>query len=92
MIPGAFVEFGSVVISNDKEQLLAVARVGAAQPVRSIYLPEHTGSHGRVEFVACHDPRFLLSSTYNNVLRRPDRLATMLDAYAAVSRSAGVSA
>jgi hypothetical protein len=88
--PRRLAELGSVVISNDKEQLVAVASVGAAQPVRSIYLPEHTGSDGRVEFVACDDPRFLLSSTYNNVLRRPDRLATMLDAYAAVSRSAGV--
>ena len=90
MGPERFAELGSVVTSNDKEQLVAVARAGAAEPVRSVYLPEHTGRDGRVEFVACDDPRFLLSATYNNVLRRPDRMATMLDAYAALSRSAGV--
>ncbi|MGH2935423.1 MAG: hypothetical protein ACRDL2_13050 [Gaiellaceae bacterium] len=90
MGPERLAELGSVVTTNDKEQLVAVARVGAAQPVRSVYLPERNGSDRGVEFVPCDDPRFLLSATYNNVLGRPDRLATMLDAYAAVSRSAGV--
>jgi len=90
MGPRRLAELGSVVAANDKEQLIAVARVGAAQPVRSVYLPEHTGSEGPVTFVPCDDPRFLLSSTYNNVLRRPDRLVTMLDTYASISCSAGV--
>ena len=90
MGPRRLAELGDGVAVNDKEQLVAVARVGAARPVSSVYLPERTGSAGRIEFVPCDDPRFLLSSTYNNVLRRPDRLASMLDAYAAVSRSASV--
>lgn len=90
MGPRRLAELGPVVAVNDKEQLVAVARVGAASRVATVYLPEHTGSAGRVEFLLCDDPRFLLSSTYSNVLGGADRLATMLDAYAAVSRSAGV--
>ncbi len=70
---------------------VAIPRVQAALPVRAVYLPERAATGGASpRFVETADPRRLIGSTYNNVVRDRARLIDMLDLYAAVSRSAGV--
>ncbi len=82
---------GSLIAESDAELLVAAAHpMTRPCPLRSMYLLTRSSLVEPVSFEQLPDPRYLLASTFNNVLRAPDRLVRMLDAYSKLSRSARI--
>lgn len=84
-------KLGTRVVESETELLVAAANsAGGPCPLRTVYLLNRSSLEERVSFEDVDDPRYLLASTYNNVVQTPERLVRMLDVYSELSRSARV--
>ncbi len=83
---------GKVVADRATELLIAPNRMASRPyPVRSVYFLNRSTEDGPLAFEAVPDPRYLLASSFNDVLRTKERLVSMLDIHSALSKSARVA-
>ena len=57
-------------------------------PLGAIYFLEHGGEGGELRFEQIADPYLLLASTFNFVIRTPERLSAQLDSCARIASGA----
>jgi hypothetical protein len=82
---------GVVIAERATEQLVVPASLATdPYPVAGVYLLDRSPTSGPLAIEQVPDPRYLLASSFNNVLRTSGRLIRMLDVHGALSRSAGV--
>jgi hypothetical protein len=79
-IVGRGTESLRVVVDRDEREL----------PLGVVYFLERSADHRRLRFEPTTDPYLLLASTFNFVIRTPERLAAQLDTCAALARSAAL--
>jgi hypothetical protein len=69
-----------VLAANTRERLLRVCAVAGPQPVAALFFLERCpGEAEQPCFEPISDPRMLLASTFNTVLRTPARLRSLLE-------------
>jgi hypothetical protein len=69
-----------VIAVNARERLLRVRAAAAPAEVAALFFLERQGSEpGAIRFEPVSDPRVLLASTFNTVLRTPERLRSLLE-------------
>ncbi|HEY2054839.1 MAG TPA: hypothetical protein VGH14_12980 [Solirubrobacterales bacterium] len=78
---------GPVLGANGRETMVAVAPLAAAAPLGAVFVLEREAAAEEPRFEPVEDPRLLLASTFNLVLRDPRRLGRLLDLCARVSRT-----
>lgn len=79
-IVGRSTESLRVVVHRDEREL----------PLGVVYFLDRSADHRRLRFEPTTDPYLLLASTFNFVIRTPERLAAQLDTCAALARSAAL--
>ena len=62
----------------------------ASLPLGAVYFLDRAEGHRELRFEPTADPYLLLASTFNFVIRTPERLAAQLDTCAAIARSAAL--
>jgi hypothetical protein len=71
---------GPVLAVNARERLLRVRAAAAPAEVAALFFLERRGGEpGTARFEPVSDPRMLLASTFNTVLRTPARLRSLLE-------------
>lgn len=88
--PEALRRLGRRVGADDDAVRVAVAVAGDALPITALYFLERSERRGRhlIEAIEPLEPRRLLASTYNLVLKDPDRLTRHLDVCARLANTA----
>jgi hypothetical protein len=77
---------GGVLGEDGRETMITITPLAAPAPLGSLFVLEREGVEGEVRFEPVTDPRLLLASTFNLLLRDPGRLLRLLDLCAALSR------
>jgi hypothetical protein len=82
----ARVEAGDPVLGGSRrETMVGVAPLAEAAPLGAVFVLERGADAGEPRFEPIDDPRLLLGSTFNLLLRDPGRLVRLLDLCALIS-------